>query len=256
MSKNNFEIIVFTMLLFTACGHSIKKRTVRIDNKNVSCIQVQPSDKTVEKENNQINSADTNDNYEKIKNTENKKFESKLWKKELLGGGYCEYVQKEDGTLISKRVEPCLYCHGTKICPACNGAGGVYGRAYGGMYYPCSMCLQSGQCRNCKGEGFITTVTQIDPNGNAVSLSSNGMTAVGNAGGTVVTDINGNRAYPTKGSISNGESRNGQTEYKNNEYFDYIDYNVPNYTGDDDSEWCERCREYKPRHRHVKKRIK
>lgn len=248
--KFNF-IIVFTMLLFTACGHSVKRRTVRIHNNTKSCIQTQLSVKNEKTNAIQVNSTS---NYENVE--ESPKFETKAWKQELLRGGYCEYVQKEDGTLTSKRVEPCLYCHGTKICPACNGAGGVYGRAYGGMYYPCSICLQSGQCRNCKGEGFVTTVTQLDPNGNSVSLSSDGMTAIGNAGGTIVTSINGSRAYPSKRGISRDESRNNQVENKNNEYIDFIDYNVPNYTGNDNSEWCERCRDYKPRHLHIKKRIR
>ena len=59
------------------------------------------------------------------------------WREELPGGGFRQNTRQADGSIISITSTPCLWCHGTKVCGICHGLGGTYGRAYGGMWYPC-----------------------------------------------------------------------------------------------------------------------
>lgn len=184
----------------------------------------------------------------------NQASQPKKWRQDLPGGGYADYIQHEDGSLTVTQVQPCMFCHGTKICPACGGAGGTYGRAYGGMYYPCQMCLQTGKCSSCKGEGSVTTISITDAAGNTHMTSSNGYSAVGGPGGTIVTDPNGRRTgHPSGGGVSRSSSISSQRD-RSNDYIETIEY-APNYTGESNDEWCEKCQKISPRHSHIRKRV-
>ena len=196
------------------------------------------------------------DNSSNISEKSRAAYEEKSWRIDLPGGGYQDFRQHSDGSLTTTEVKPCMFCHGTKICPACNGAGGTYGRAYGGMYYPCKMCLQTGQCSSCKGEGSVTTISITDASGNTHIQSSNGYSADGGPGGTIVTDPNGRRtAVPSGGGSYPRESRSSSSEDTSNDYIETIEY-APNYTGESNDVWCEKCQEFAPRHSHIRKRVR
>lgn len=145
-----------------------------------------------------------NSNSNVVSNVNNKHNNLNSWRQELIGGGYCDYVLHEDGSLSTTEVKPCFACHGTKTCQACFGSGGRW-MSYTGMYYPCTMCLQTGRCSACKGEGYITT-TGYTKNGNSVLHSSNGYSAQGGPGGIIVTDPNGH---------STGHLTGGGEDYRN-----------------------------------------
>lgn len=110
---------------------------------------------------------------------------------DLPNGGYIDYTWDENGVLHTVTCQPCLWCHGTKICSICNGNGGVYGRAYGGTWYTCKSCGGTGVCQNCKGEGYTVTTTVTNPDGTSTLSSSNGYTANSFGGGTIVTSPDG-----------------------------------------------------------------
>ena len=130
---------------------------------------------------------------------------------DLPNGGYIDYTWDENGVLHTVTRQACLWCHGTKICSICNGAGGVYGRAYGGMWYPCKSCGGAGGCQNCKGEGFTVTTTVTNPDGTGSLISSNGYTANSFGGGTVVTSPNGNVTVHGGGSDNHSSSSKGSS---------------------------------------------
>lgn len=187
--------------------------------------------------------------------TEPTKVEPRTWRDELPEGGYREYVQHEDGSLTTKQVQVCFACRGSKICQGCGGFGGRYSQAYGGMYYPCTMCMQSGRCSACKGEGSITTVATTDAAGNGFLRNSSGYTATGNSGGTIVTDPNGrSTAHPSGGSNS-GRSGGSSSRDNSNDYVETVEY-APNYTGEPNDVWCEKCQKYSPRHSHIRNRVR
>lgn len=231
-------LLLSAVLLLYACGNSSPKRTTYRVNINGSEAVQKNNETTGGNPQTKVSSSNT---------------QTKSWRQELPGGGYCEFVQHEDGSLTTKRVQPCLACHGTKICQGCGGTGGTYGRAYGGIYYPCKMCLQTGQCSTCKGEGSVVTVSTTDASGNTNLQSSNGYSAVGGPGGVIVTDPNGRRtAIPSGGG---SRSNNSPREDRSNDYIETIEY-APNYTGESNDVWCDKCQEYAPRHSHIKKRIR
>ena len=237
MKKIYVIIIVTIAFLATSCENSKPKRTIVNlgSKKNASAMQNEKVATT---------STKTNQNL------------AKSWRQDLPGGGYIDYVQHEDGSLTTTQVQPCFACHGTRICQGCGGAGGRYGRAYGGMYYPCNMCPQTGQCGQCKGEGTITTVSTTDAAGNTSLRSSNGYSAVGGPGGTIVTDPNGrSTGHPSGGGGHSGSSRSSSTANHSDEYIETIEY-APNYTGEPDNPWCDKCHEYAPRHSHIRKRVR
>jgi len=105
-------------------------------------------------------------------------------------GGTCQVTINTDNSMDVYEKNPCRFCRGSKICQGCNGAGGIYGRAYGGMYYPCTMCYQTGKCHSCKGEGWVTTQTHVK-DGYGTIWSSNGYYTVGTPDGCLIYSPNG-----------------------------------------------------------------
>lgn len=172
---------------------------------------------------------------------------TKSWRQEFPTGGYCDYVTYEDGSMTATTVTPCVWCHGTKVCGICNGLGGFYGRAYGGMWYPCKSCAGTKVCQNCHGTGFSTLVTRVQ-NGVGIGYDQNGnVYSAGGGGG-------GSGSSTSNSGSSNSRSRSSSGSSSSNDYIETIEY-APNYTGKDNSVWCEKCQKVAPRHSHIRKRV-
>lgn len=159
------------------------------------------------------------------------------WKQELPNGGYCYYTMNPDGSGTATTCTPCLWCHGTKVCSICNGLGGVYGRAYGGMWYPCKSCGGTATCQNCHGQGYSTLVSTIQ-NGVAIGYDQNGNVYVGGGGSS----------YGDSSDSSSSSNRSGSGY----DYMDVIEY-APNYTGNN-NQYCRQCDKWGPAHVHIRKR--
>lgn len=173
-----------------------------------------------------------------VKKTKNKKDKSGIRKKKVeLGNGYEIWYYDGDRAVKTYKKETCLICRGTKICKICNGAGGRWGRAYGGMYYPCTGCFQTGVCNYCFGKGYQETVTVYDGAGHATLYTSQGV-FYGSGGSSIGS------SSETSSSSSGSESRG-----KKAEYYDIIHYE-PNYTGLNNEKWCNECGKGGPAHSH------
>ncbi len=70
--------------------------------------------------------------------------------------GQAHYVYYEDGYCLATTVTTCVCCYGKKVCPVCQGKGGVY-NSYTGIYYPCKACMGTKVCKYCNGTGGQTT---------------------------------------------------------------------------------------------------
>lgn len=70
--------------------------------------------------------------------------------------GQAHYVFYEDGYCLATTATTCVCCYGKKVCPVCQGKGGVY-NSYTGIYYPCKACMGTKVCKYCKGTGGQTT---------------------------------------------------------------------------------------------------
>ena len=71
-----------------------------------------------------------------------------------------------------------------------------------------------------------------------------------------MTDPNGRRtAVPSGGGSYPRESRSSSSEDTSNDYIETIEY-APNYTGESNDVWCEKCQEFAPRHSHIRKRVR
>ena len=232
--KVRLLFVLFVLFLICSCDNTIRRNEV--DNRS-------------------INSSSTNYSIERS-NGSNNQAQPRKWRENLPGGGYADYIQQADGSLTVTRVEICQFCHGTAVCPACGGVGGRYGSAYGGMYYPCNMCSQSGICNSCKGEGRITTISVTDASGNTTMTSSNGYSAVGGPGGTIVTSPDGrSTGHPSGGGVPGSSSSRHSDNYDtSNDYVETIEY-ATNYTCEPDDEWCEKCQKIARRHAHIRKRV-
>lgn len=131
---------------------------------------------------------------------------------DLGGGNYDIHTRNDDGSLDVKSVRICFGCHGSRICQACNGVGGKT-MSYSGTYYPCGMCGQTGRCKACMGQGTIISFTHTDINGNTHAVSSNGYTAQGGAGGTIVTSPDGKvTGHPSGAGSSSSSSRSSSSQ--------------------------------------------
>jgi hypothetical protein len=175
---------------------------------------------------------------------------------DLPGGGYIEYTTLDDGRIMMKTVIPCRLCYGSSRCAACFGQGGIFGAAYGGMWYPCNLCLGTGQnhCAVCQGKGEVITIAFTDGNGNSYGFSSNGSVSQSNSAGTIVSTPNGTKVYPNGSSSSSSSHSSSSSRDRSNDYIEVIEY-APQYVGDSPDVWCEKCGKYGSRHSHIKKRV-
>lgn len=194
------------------------------------------------------------ENLRNQEQTPQKDVKSSQTRVDLPNGGYQIITTNPDGSMDFKTVEKCRFCNGTSLCSICGGAGGTVGRAYGGMFYPCTGCNATGRCGQCNGVGTITTYSHMDPDGNGTMVNSSGYVGSTSSAGTIVTSPNGRTtAHPSGGG--SGSSSGSSARSDNNDYIETIEY-APNYTGDDNSVWCDKCQEVLPRHAHIKKRVR
>ena len=86
--------------------------------------------------------------------------------------------------------------------------------------------------------------THVNPDGSGYGVGAGGVVTTG-PGGKVTSG----------GSNKSRNSRNNNSSYdRSNDYIETIEYS-PNYTGQDNSEWCEKCKKVAPAHKHIKKRV-
>ena len=153
--------------------------------------------------------------------------------------GYTDCYPNDDGTTLMITHSSCYLCGGTGRCGICRGQGGI-NHPILHRYIPCSGCATSGICKYCQGRGEQTFSAMVDSKGNGYGMDMNGNIAVtGGAGGS---------SYDSGSSSSTRSSSS-----RNNDYVEEIYYS-PNYTGEDNSEWCETCKKVSPAHKHIKKR--
>ncbi len=144
-------------------------------------------------------------------NSNNKsKNDSKNIHVDLPNGGYTDYHWDDEGTLYTTTVTPCIWCKGTKMCFYCNGSKTQF--LYG-MWSVCKGCNGLGLCTHCNGQGHTTSYSVTDTGGNTNLMTSDGYMAYGNAGGAIVTRLNGKVSAYSSGSgggsskSSSGSSR-------------------------------------------------
>lgn len=157
----------------------------------------------------------------------------------LPDGGYRIIREQSDGSQTYYEEHPCIICHGDGKCHICWGTGGTY-NSYTGIFYPCSGCVGKNVCHACQGKGK-TTLTGVYKNGVARGMGNDGRVYSGSAS--------------SGGSSGSGSSRSGSSgSSRSNDYIETIEY-APNYTGGDNTQWCDKCKKYAPAHSHIRKRV-
>ena len=154
-------------------------------------------------------------------------------------GGYTDCYPQKDGTTLQVSHSPCYMCKGTGRCSLCGGRGSIV-HPYLGSNVNCTGCAMSGVCKYCQGTGEQVTTAVIDSRGNGYGVDMNG--------NVVTTGSSGGGSSSGSSSKSSGSNSNSS----NKKYIEVIEY-APNYTGKDNSEWCEICKKVAPAHSHVKK---
>jgi len=138
----------------------------------------------------------------------------------------------------------CANCYGTRMCPICQGRGGIITSGYGN-YIPCAACGMTGACIVCHGTGKCVC-SQYDYPGYMPSS----FMAIGADGKVIYSDN-----YGSGSSSSSSSSSHSSSSGSNNDYVEVIEY-APNYTGQDNSVWCDKCQKVAPRHSHIRKRVR
>lgn len=139
-------------------------------------------------------------------------------------------------TIIKKISQKCNICGGYGICTVCGGAGGRY-NSYTQVYYGCTACIGSGKCKYCAGTGESEMVVTFYPDGSAIGID----TRTGQQYSNII-GVDNYLSEEEKSSLREGS--------KKSDAIDMVDYNVPNYTGEDDKVYCEKCRKVTFRHTH------
>ncbi len=152
-------------------------------------------------------------------------------------GGYTDRIPQKDGTTLMINHAQCYMCKGTGRCSICGGRGGIV-HPYLGKQVNCTGCATSGVCKYCRGTGEQVTRSVVDNQGNGYSVDMNGNVVTTGGGG----------GYSSSSSSSSKSS--SSSNVKN--YIETIEY-APNYTGKDNSEWCDVCKKVSPAHKHIKK---
>lgn len=143
------------------------------------------------------------------------------------------WYHNPDGSAMVVTRRKCLYCSGTGQCPICFGA---QGRWANGMWYACQSCAGlNGLCRQCFGKQFTVLTTFVNALGTAIGYDEYGGMYIG-GGGNVRDDGHGNKVE-TRRSKAGGP-------------VDLIQYNVPDYTGEPEVMWCEKCKKWGSPHTH------
>ena len=152
--------------------------------------------------------------------------------------GYTEIIPQGNGTSLVITHQVCYHCKGTRMCSLCGGRGGIV-HPYLGTFINCTNCMSSGRCKYCRGTGEQVFQAVVDDQGNGYSVDMNGnVVTTGGSGGN---------------SGSSSKRKSSSSSNQNNDYLETIEYS-PNYTGKDNSEWCDICKKVAPAHKHIKKR--
>ena len=159
--------------------------------------------------------------------------QGRVEKRQSAFGGEEIWYINTDGSAVVISHNPCVSCHGNKVCPICFGSGGRYAN---GMWYGCTYCAGlNGNCKACHGKGYTTLTSFINKYGNAIGYGEYGGVYLGSA------------APNNYGQ----EDRREERRYdQNNKPIDIIKYNVPNYTGDPELMWCPKCDKWCTPHTH------
>lgn len=169
--------------------------------------------------------------------------DQKYYRIQGVNGGYTDCYPNNNGNTLMITHTSCFICGGTGRCGLCRGQGGI-NHPFLHRYIPCSGCASSGKCNYCQGKGEQLFSAVVDSNGNGFGMDMNG--------NKVVTGERSKSYDPN--SNSNKSSSSHSSSNKNNDYIEEIYYS-PNYTGEDNSEWCDICKKVAPAHKHIKKRF-
>lgn len=151
--------------------------------------------------------------------------------------GYTDIIPQANGTKLMITHQICFHCKGLRMCSVCGGRGGII-HPFLGTYIPCTNCMSSGSCKYCRGTGEQVFQSVVDGQGNGYGVDMNG---------NVVT-TGGSGGYSGSSSKRSSSSSNNRKK----DYIEVIEYS-PNYTGQDNSEWCDICKKIAPAHKHIKK---
>ena len=75
-----------------------------------------------------------------------------------------EYEEPTQEKVPVQRFEPCIYCHGSGICAACNGSGGDEWYSTNGDWHftECVGCHGLRRCYYCGGRGGADIIVYVD----------------------------------------------------------------------------------------------
>ncbi len=167
-------------------------------------------------------------------------------------------IQNSDGS-VKAGIEQCFACTGNGICKVCNGTG-----AY--ALVQCVWCKGTGRCFNCNGTGKKVTIWMtVWPKVSFPQLAGNPGCYTWHddyyAGTPTNNNTNWSNGYNTSPSSNSSSSTNSNSPSKtqctccggsgkNNGGKGNINYST-NYTGNDNTEYCDICKSYGPRHYHT-----
>ena len=150
-------------------------------------------------------------------------------------GGKMHMVFYTDGYSWVRTETPCFICSGSGQCKVCFGQGRFYNRALN-TWNPCPACFGSLRCKYCQGRGQ-TVISRLWAPGEAEAYMS---------------AVRSERASSSSADNASSSSRSSRST-RHDDGVEIIEY-APNYTGESNDVWCERCQEVKPRHSHIWKR--
>ena len=160
---------------------------------------------------------------------------------DMSDGGYIDTYTYQDGRTFTVTSQPCTYCGQTGKCQICHGAGQTFVVAgYYSTYVPCTICGMTGKCPLCGGSGVNTSQNWIDSKTGAYTATSgNGFVSSGYVTGSSDED-------------SRETSYSSSTKSSSRDYIWVKEY-APDYTGDAEKVWCDKCNKRDYPHVHVKK---
>ena len=142
--------------------------------------------------------------------------------------GNMEMWVHPDGSSTAVLKQLCHSCNGNKKCNICGGTGNAYAMING--YMRCPACPIAGECATCNGEGYIVRKNSWTQAQAQAYMESH-------------RDI--------KSQYSQQKDKYASDERR---YLETIEY-APNYTGQPNDKWCDKCQRMAPAHSHIKKRI-
>ena len=154
-------------------------------------------------------------------------------------GGTMHITMYEDGYSLNVTRTPCFMCAGSGQCKACFGRGQYYHAALK-TWQPCLACFGTTRCKYCNGQGR-TVIQRLWASGEAEAYLA-----------AMKASESGSSSSNYESSSSSSSSSSSRST-RHNDGIEVIEY-APNYTGQPNDVWCERCQEVMPRHSHIWKR--